>query len=303
MIWITAAIASLLAVHAEAASGVLHHSSRRAMEAMVDGGAANVLRARQDTGLNLTAWNTDTLSACMSALSALSAATNPSGTAICYNLPSLDTNNGTFMADLRLFQVSTPFGDFENVPPTDITVGLQYNGASVSLVNSEINARDLHVLGKRQNVSPTLLQTYMFVGQINQDQMVDPMTLGVVEPLVMPHVTLSGKAATGETVSTDVSSNEAAFVNGIFSKEVIMSDFARASLAVDEVTAELKNGTIAFIVPGVNILIFPVGLVVTSIWAFLGFAVYGFGTYERYMHRDNYRSRKARMMKPSAGRI
>ncbi|XDG09786.1 hypothetical protein ABKA04_009401 [Annulohypoxylon sp. FPYF3050] len=266
------------------------------------------LRRRQTTttaDTNLTQWNTDTSAACESALSQLSAATNPSGTAVCYNLFSLDTNAGTFMADLRLFQVSTPSGDFQNIPPNEISVGLQYNGASVSPVSStNQSASASSSVGKRQTTAPSVLQTYMFIGQIDKSQMTQPMTMGVLEALVMPTVTLTGKSPTGQQVSTNVSSNEAAFVNGIFSNEVVMSDVSLASLAVDDQVAGLHNGTVAFVLPGVNILIFPVGLILTSIWLVVGVAFYAFGTYERYNYRDMYRNRKARDGKPGyAGRI
>lgn len=120
----------------------------------------------------------------------------------------------------------------------------------------------------------------------------------------MPTVTLTGRSPTGQQVSTNVSSNEAAFVNGIFSNEVVMSDVSLASLAVDDQVAGLHNGTVAFVLPGVNILIFPVGLILTSIWLVVGVAFYAFGTYERYNYRDMYRNRKARDGKPGyAGRI
>ncbi|KAI1206043.1 uncharacterized protein F4807DRAFT_243433 [Annulohypoxylon truncatum] len=262
------------------------------------------LRRRQTTAadMNLTQWNTDTSAACESALSSLNAATNPSGTAVCYNLFSLDTNAGTFMADLRLFQVSTPSGDFQSIPPQEISVGLQYSGASVSPVNS--TNQTASTVGKRQSSGPTALQTYMFIGQIDKSQMTEPMTMGVLEALVMPTVTLTGKSPTGQQVSTNVSSNEAAFVNGVFANTVVMSDVSLASLAVDDEVAGLHNGTVAFVLPGVNILIFPVGLILTSIWLVVGVAFYAFGTYERYNYRDMYRSRKARDGKPGyAGRI
>ncbi|KAI8959911.1 hypothetical protein F5Y11DRAFT_358865 [Daldinia sp. FL1419] len=249
----------------------------------------------------MTQWNTDTTAACMTALSLLVAASNPSGAAVCYNLYSLNKNTGTFMADLRLFQVSTPFGDFEGIPPEDISVGLQYNGASVSPVGQGAQSGNVT---KREDSTPTLLQTYMFVGQIDKAQMAQNMTTGILEALVMPTVTLTGKNLVGKQVSTNVSSNEAAFVNGIFSTDVVMSDFMLAQRAVDNMTAQLHEGQIAFVLPGVNILIFPVGLMLTSIWLVIGFGFYAFGTYERYNYRDTYRRRKARAEgKPANARI
>ncbi len=114
----------------------------------------------------------------------------------------------------------------------------------------------------------------------------------------MPKVTLSAGTATAV-----VSANEASFINGIFSREVVMSDVGLAQLAVDNITAQYQNGTVAFVVPGVNILIQPIGLIITCIWMFVGFAVYGFGTYERYAYREAYRRRRDRDMKGTTGRI
>jgi hypothetical protein len=114
-----------------------------------------------------------------------------------------------------------------------------------------------------------------------------------LEALVMPVLTLTGVNATGQTVSTNVSSNEAAFVTGVFSKEIIMSEFALASAAVQNVTAELANGTVAFVLPGVQIMIFPVGLVVTSVWLVIGLIAYAWGTYERFSYAESFRRRSA----------
>ncbi|KAI0832247.1 hypothetical protein F5Y06DRAFT_188321 [Hypoxylon sp. FL0890] len=303
MVWISAALASLLASSAIASMepilGGMMEPRATLLETRLDDANVDSLRRRQNTttaDTNMTQWNTDTAAACMSALSSLGTASNPSGTAVCYNLFSLDTNAGTFMADLRLYQVSTPSGDFEGIPPQDISVGLQYNGASV-LPPSQVNQSQKTT--KRQSSMPTLLQTYMFPGQIDKSQMTQPMTMGVLEALVMPTVTLTGKNAVGQPVSTNVSANEAAFVNGIFSNEVVMSAFSMASLAVDNITALMHEGSIAFVLPGVNILIFPVGLVLTSVWLVIGVGFYAFGTYERYNYRDMHRRMKAREGKPS----
>lgn len=130
------------------------------------------------TGLNMQQWNTDTLKACQDALAPLTTATNPSGTAVCYNLPTLDTKTGAFMADLRLFQISQPNGEFTGIPAERIQVGLQYRGASVSPLQSN-QARSIDdtpdLVGRADGGQP--LQTYMFVGQIDQAAMAQPMTM------------------------------------------------------------------------------------------------------------------------------
>ena len=114
---------------------------------------------------------------------------------------------------------------------------------------------------------------------------------GLLEALVLPQVTLNAVNAGGTTVSTNISSNEAAFVNGVFSKEVIMSETSRAQAAVNDMKAGLANGTVAFVLPGVSLMIFPVGLVITGLWTVLGFAAYGYGTYNRINYRHTFRTR------------
>jgi len=124
-----------------------------------------------------------------------------------------------------------------------------------------------------------------------------------IQAHVMPIVTLSAVNTQGMPVSTNVSSNEAAFVAGVFSQEVVLSDFNRAQLAVEEEIARLRNGTTAFVLPGVQIMIFPIGLIITSVWLALGVAAYAYGTYCRYNFRDQYRRRMIRVEKGSIPRI
>lgn len=118
-----------------------------------------------------------------------------------------------------------------------------------------------------------------------------------LQAFVMPIVTLSGTNAQGQRVSTNVSSNEAAFVNGVFSQEIVMSPFRLAELAVEEEVARLKNGTTAFVLPGVQIMIFPIGLVITGLWTVIFCVAYGMGTYDRYHFREAYKARIARAEK------
>ncbi|TRX93548.1 hypothetical protein FHL15_005520 [Xylaria flabelliformis] len=303
MFLITAAVASLLAVQVHGAPGSimggLLGSRRVSLEDRVGETAYELLERRQtpsaDT-LNMTQWDSDTLAACTTTLSTLPSASNPSGMAVCYNIAQLNTDKGEFMADLRLFEISQPSGAWAGIPLQQMQGGVRFTGATASEINGQrVASRSLErqYFSKRQSQGPTLHRTYMIVGKINQDQMVPPMTIQKIEPLIMPIFTLSAKDATGQTVTTNVSSNEAAFVNGIFSKEVVLSPFGMASLAVQNITTELKAGNVAFVLPGVNLLIFPIGLVITSFWMVLGVGVYAFGTYERYNYRESYRRRKA----------
>lgn len=118
----------------------------------------------------------------------------------------------------------------------------------------------------------------------------------------MPVVTLSS-TANGDTVSTNVSMNEAAFVVGVFSDEIVLSDTAQAQLEVDRLKEGLSNGTVVFQVPGIRIMIFPVGLIVTSLWLTLFVGVVGFGTFQRMNYREQFRRRTALMKKGGMGTI
>ncbi|KAH8882901.1 hypothetical protein GQ53DRAFT_665020 [Thozetella sp. PMI_491] len=282
---------------------------RGMLEARQSMTAGSNVQLNSDGSINMTAWDAQATAACESALNHLPEASNPSGTCICYNLPALDNTTGTFEADLRLYQLSTASGQFTGIPPQNIQVGLSYRGASVSPVSAQTAAKK--VLAQRQidistaNVTSNLklLQTYLFVGQIDKAQMQTTMTTAQLEALVMPVVTLSAVNAAGQTVSTNVSSNEAAFVAGVFSQEIIMSTSALAQVAVDDQVIGLANGTVAFVLPGVNILIFPIGLIVTGTWMVLGLAVYGAGTVARIGFADSFKRRAQVANKSSVSRI
>lgn len=100
-----------------------------------------------------------------------------------------------------------------------------------------------------------------------------------------------------------MSINEAAFVAGVFSDRIVLSNETLAQLAVDSVVAGLHNGTVVFVLPGTQILIAPVGLVITGSWMVLGLAVYGFGTFERMNYAEAHKRATVRAQKGSQARI
>lgn len=113
-----------------------------------------------------------------------------------------------------------------------------------------------------------------------------------LQTLLMPNVQLSAMTANGTNVTTSVSPNEAAFLNGVFSHEVVMSDFAAAEANVDAELAKVQNFEVPFVLPGVDIMIFPIGLVVTLVWTTIGTAVYAFGTVERIRYANAFKKRQ-----------
>ena len=144
--------------------------ARGFLETRQSDGLSNDTPLTSDGSLDMGAWNTIANTACQAALKHLHAASNPSGTCVCYNLPLLNNSTGTFEADLRLFQLSEPTGDFQGIPQDSIEVELSYNGASVSEVSQQpvkrIKARQTNNTGDLP-----LLQSYLFIGQVDQDRM------------------------------------------------------------------------------------------------------------------------------------
>jgi hypothetical protein len=154
---------------------------RRYVDALVE----PIERRQTATGtgaVNVTAWDAQTAAACTAQLEALNGvASNPSGLAVCYNLPFLDNTTGVFEADLRLYQIAPPTGGFANIASSNVQVGLAYGGATVSAVNaSSLKGRQEDATSliswprdeegvQRRATAPTLVQSYAFVGQINKD--------------------------------------------------------------------------------------------------------------------------------------
>lgn len=190
MLW-QAGVTALLAVGAQAggvadlvAEGVLTGRSPNSVEqrmeenvndhVVVSRQASSTVSLQQNGTINMAEWEAQVTAACQAALSKLPQSTNPSGTCTCYNLPALNTKTGAFEADLRLYQLSTPREDFAGIPANQVQVGLSYNGASVSPVTASTAAQKVSGPQARQaNPNPNLqlLQTYLFVGQVDPNKM------------------------------------------------------------------------------------------------------------------------------------
>lgn len=262
------------------------------------------------TGVNVTEWDAQTQAACTTSLESFKGvSSNPSGMAICYNLPYLDNSTGVFEADLRLYMIAAPTGDFANIASTNVQVGLSYDGATVSAVNASSlkkrsDATSLiswpRAVAKRATV-PTMIQSYAFVGQVNPDLMSTNMGTDALQKVLIPTVTLTGVDGTGATVNTSLSSDEATFVSGVFAKSVAVTG-TKAEVQAPIQTLVVQPGAL-FVVPGLNILIVPIGLIITSIWTVLFLGTIAYGTVGRMQFREQYRRRSARAEKGDLARI
>lgn len=146
--------------------------------------------------VNMAQWERDTEIACEKALVSLNGqASNPTGMAVCYNLPFLDNSTGVFEAEVRLYNISAPIDPWVGVKLADISMTLSYLGATVQMMNTTgltrrdstvswppIRAREEGELVQRQAASATTtavsvpkpsneLKVLMYVGKLNSNVM------------------------------------------------------------------------------------------------------------------------------------
>jgi hypothetical protein len=120
-----------------------------------------------------------------------------------------------------------------------------------------------------------------------------------LQKVLIPTVTLTGQEPTGQMVNTSLSSDEATFVSGVFATQATGT---KAQVAPPIQTLVVASGA-PFVVPGLNILIFPIGGIVTGVWALLFIATIAYGTIGRMQFREQYRRRAARANKADMARI
>jgi hypothetical protein len=252
------------------------------------------------TQADLAEWEDKTKAACDSAMQKLEGrASNPSGLAVCYNLPYLNNQTGVFQADLRMYNISTPIDPWLGITSANVNLTLSYLGATVNVTGahskrevtiSSIKERGIsNVLVERQNGNaPTQLKVIMYVGRINDNLMGTAMTQENLQPLLIPNIELTARSPNGMDVMATLSSQEASFVNGVFAGQVAsMTTDAQAQASA---SAAVESSA-PFVVPGTSLAFFPIGLVITSIWTIAFVGTVGMGTIGRVQFRDQYRRR------------
>ena len=94
-----------------------------------------------------------------------------------------------------------------------------------------------------------------------------------------PLVNVTAKSLDGKPLTTTLSTSEAAFVNGHFADKALADRTAAANSA----------NTTPFVLPGTTFGIFPVGFIITGVWALIFVGAVGFGTFGRYQFRNAFR--------------
>jgi len=120
-----------------------------------------------------------------------------------------------------------------------------------------------------------------------------------LEKLLAPTVTLTSLSAAGLQVNATLDSSEASFVSGIFAAEATVSK----TVVEPPIQTLVVAKDAPFIMPGMNLLIFPIGAVITGVWAVLLIGTIGYGTMGRIQFRDQFRRRNAVAMKGDLARI
>lgn len=123
-----------------------------------------------------------------------------------------------------------------------------------------------------------------------------------LQGLLIPDVTLNAVSSSGANVSSTLSSDEATFVNGVFSDQANATTLA-AKAAAESAAAASAAAAAPFVLPGTKILIFPIGAIITGIWAILGIGTVAYGTFGRLQFREQYRRNVVRVEKDFQARI
>ncbi|EXJ90682.1 hypothetical protein A1O1_03786 [Capronia coronata CBS 617.96] len=222
--------------------------------------------------------------ACIDSLSKVTSVDNDAGLAACYNILQFDSQQGAFEADLRLYQMFDPSGDFQGVAVNDIMLSVTYPASTMFQSLTKRKKRDV---GERQSTA-TEVQQYTLFGTFQKNLDISKLNDTQLMSLMLPDVKLNAVNATQAPITANVTAADGAwFVVGQFTGE-----FKAAQVSPTIATAAIAAAA-PFVLPGVTLGIFPTGLIVTCAWTLLFFLAYGFGTLGRIKYRDAYRKRKA----------
>jgi len=227
-------------------------------------------------------------------------ASNPAGLAVCYNVPYLDQNKGTFEAEIRMYTIAAPVDPFVGVTPAMMMVTLQYQGATIQKSDGVLPVK--RSLGKRQTAAmpvptagitvPMRIAVRSYVGQVNKALMTPGMNITEFQPLLVPQISISAtNPTTNQPVNTTLSSTESSFVAGVFSRTAgsLTDPKYLAGKPAAQLAAAAAGSPTPFVLPGTSLGVFPVGLIVTLTWLVFFAGAVGFGTIGRIQFREQYR--------------
>ncbi|KAK7548712.1 hypothetical protein IWX49DRAFT_624993 [Phyllosticta citricarpa] len=273
----------------------------------------------------------DTKAACDTAMMRIAMRNvDPSGLAVCYNLPVFDNSTGRFQAELRLYNVTAPFDPWTGTEAKSISMTLSYTDATVQEQtdrNSNAAKRDVSLplswppikakvvevgksLASRAN-GPEQIKVITYVGQINGNSITQAKTSDDLKRYLTPRVNVTARRPVdNKAVSSDLSVDKASFLTGVFSDRSAGNDTIsgeQAAIVANSISFLMPGQRLAPLqVPGITIplpLLTPVGLVVTLVWTVAFVATVTYGTYQRIRFREQYRRRLKMQQASSFSRI
>ncbi|KAL2037549.1 hypothetical protein N7G274_009661 [Stereocaulon virgatum] len=227
-------------------------------------------------------------------------ASNPSSVSLCYNVRTFESVKGTFEAELRLYRIAAPRGDWMRLNGKGIEVGVEFNQALVTMIGRRSGKRGIATVEmplverdeardmwrrRAGGVAPMMLQDISLTGFIDGNLTVDGISEDTMRAILTPDITLSGITQDGTAINTELALEDASFVTGLFIKSRVTTETATLSqLAAVGFKAD-------FVLPGTIMVGFPTGLVITSVWSLLLLAVEGYGIWKKLRARNGYRRR------------
>ena len=268
----------------------LDRDLRRGALAALDGTITK--RVPQSSGPSLspamsrTEMNQTISETCVSALTKITTISNDAGIVACYNILQHDPATGNFQADLRLYHAAKPTGDFADIAPDNLMIGVEY--ASVTTYSSLMKRS---IRPRQTSASMTEMQQYSLLGTFAKTIDTNKLNQTELMSLMIPQVVVNAvKPNSATSISTNITTTNTAYlVIGDFK-----GDFTPllASSALQE--AAIAHSS-AFKLPGVTLGMFPTGLIITCSWLLIFVVAYGAGTIGRWRNRSFYRRRQAAM--------
>lgn len=113
------------------------------------------------TTLDISSWRMNATQACADQLRNTKVS-NAAGLAACYNIATFSKDKWTFLADLRLFKLSTPSKEWQEVG-TDVKVSIGYKTCGV--VETKLGNSSKVVVSD----GPQLVKEYYFAGEVYEN--------------------------------------------------------------------------------------------------------------------------------------
>jgi len=159
---------------------------RRNLGHMLERRTEGIRTEKEAQNLDLESWSRETVKLCAEKLKSITTASNPAGVAGCWNLPLLVESTGVFAADLRLFRVAEPTGDWKNVDVSSYNISVEYDGsAAIQARNMTDKERKASKEGMEGSKLTKLVDS-QFIGNLDRSVVTEDLS-EYVSSLVLLH--------------------------------------------------------------------------------------------------------------------